>query len=129
VSAAIITGAADGIGAACARTFSAAGWDIVVVDRDAGRLAIVARDCGGRAVTLVGDVSRPEISEAAVALARQRFGKLDAAVADAGVSLARSIDDTTDEDIDRLLAVNLRAVIYLAKAAHAAPARASGAWW
>jgi meso-butanediol dehydrogenase / (S,S)-butanediol dehydrogenase / diacetyl reductase len=126
VSAAIITGAADGIGAACARMFSAAGWDIVVVDLDVGRLEIVAQDCGGRAVTLVGDVSRPEISEAAVALAQERFGRLDAAVANAGVNLARSIDDTTDEDIDRLLAVNLRAVIYLAKAAHAGLARASG---
>jgi meso-butanediol dehydrogenase / (S,S)-butanediol dehydrogenase / diacetyl reductase len=123
---AIITGAARGIGAACAQTFSAAGWDVVLVDRDAEQLAAVARSCPGRSETLAGDVARRDLNHAAVQLARDRFEALDAAVANAGVNLARSIDETTDEDIDRLLAVNLRAVIYLAQAAHGALAATSG---
>ncbi len=123
---AIITGAARGIGAACAQTFSAAGWDVVLVDRDAEPLAAVARSCPGRSATLAGDVARRDLNQAAVQLARDRFQALDAAVANAGVNLARSIDETTDEDIDRLLAVNLRAVIYLAQAAHGALAATSG---
>jgi meso-butanediol dehydrogenase/(S,S)-butanediol dehydrogenase/diacetyl reductase len=122
VSAAIVTGAANGIGAACARVFAEAGWDLVLVDRDEGALAQVA----GGAETLIGDVATREVNQAAVALAQQRFGGLDAVVANAGVNLARSLDETTDEDIDRLLAVNFRAVVYLAQAAHAALARSAG---
>lgn len=124
--AAIITGAAHGIGAACARVFAEDGWNVVLTDRDHDQLATTAEGCPGSPALLVGDIARPETSAQAVALARDRFGRLDAAVANAGVNLARSIDDTTDEDIDRLLSVNLRAVIYLAQAAHAALAETSG---
>jgi NAD(P)-dependent dehydrogenase (short-subunit alcohol dehydrogenase family) len=122
VSAAIVTGAANGIGAACARAFAQAGWDLVLVDRDEAALDRLA----GGADTLAGDVATREVNVAAVALAEERFGRLDAVVANAGVNLARSLDDTTDEDIDRLLAVNLRAVVYLAQAAHRALARSTG---
>ena len=126
MSAAIITGAAKGIGAACATEFAAAGWDVVLVDRDRSQLDQVAAACGERAVSLVGDVSAADTSVAAVDLCEQRFGALHAAVANAGVNLARSIDDTTDADIDRLFSVNVNALIYLAQAAHSALARTSG---
>jgi NAD(P)-dependent dehydrogenase (short-subunit alcohol dehydrogenase family) len=126
VSAAIITGAANGIGAACARAFAGAKWDLVLVDRDAAALERVADSAAGRVETLAGDVSAREVNADAVALAEDRFGGLDAVVANAGVNLARSLDDTTDEDIDRLLAVNLRAVVYLAQTAHRALARSAG---
>jgi NAD(P)-dependent dehydrogenase (short-subunit alcohol dehydrogenase family) len=126
VSAAIITGAGNGIGAACAGAFAEAGWDLVLVDRDEVALKRVAEGVGGRVETLAGDVAAHEVNQAAVALAQERFGRLDAAVANAGVNLARSLDDTTDEDIDRLLSVNLRAVVYLAQAAHAALAASTG---
>jgi meso-butanediol dehydrogenase / (S,S)-butanediol dehydrogenase / diacetyl reductase len=126
MSAAIITGAANGIGAACAQAFADAGWDLVLVDRDEAELDRRARHCGGRVTTLAGDVTDPDVSQAAVAAAEDRFGGLDAAIANAGVNLARSIDDTTDEDIDRLFAVNLKAVVYLAQASHRALARSTG---
>jgi NAD(P)-dependent dehydrogenase (short-subunit alcohol dehydrogenase family) len=116
VSVALVTGAAAGIGAACVEAFAAGGWDVVAVDR--------APVEGG----LVGDVTRRETNDAAVARALERFGRLDAVVANAGMSLARSIDDTTDEDIDHLVDVNLRAVIYLAQAAHPALARTRGSF-
>jgi NAD(P)-dependent dehydrogenase (short-subunit alcohol dehydrogenase family) len=123
VSAAIITGAANGIGRACAELFAAAGWKLVLVDRDESSLEPRA---GERSAVLAGDVADRAVNESAVALALERFGRLDAVVANAGVNLARSIDDTTDEDIDRLFAVNLRAVVYLAQAAHDALARSTG---
>ena len=129
MSTAIITGAANGIGAACARAFAGAGWDLVLVDRDSEQLERCASACGGagvRAVTLAGDIAGRSLNADAVALAEKRFGGLDAVVANAGVNLARSLDDTEDEDIDRLFAVNLRAVIYLAQAAHRALARTTG---
>jgi len=126
LSAAIITGAARGIGAACATTFAEAGWDVVLVDRDSSPLDEVEAACGERAVTLVGDVAAADTNAAAVTLCEERFGALDAAVANAGVNLARSIDDTTDADIERLFSVNVNALIYLAQAAHPALARTSG---
>jgi NAD(P)-dependent dehydrogenase (short-subunit alcohol dehydrogenase family) len=116
VSVVIVTGAAAGIGAACVETFAADGWDVIAVDREPLGDGVV------------GDVASRETNQAAVARALERFGRLDAVVANAGVNLARSIDDTTDEDIDRLLGVNLRAVIYLAQAAHAALARSTGSF-
>jgi meso-butanediol dehydrogenase / (S,S)-butanediol dehydrogenase / diacetyl reductase len=124
--AAIVTGAGAGIGAACAQAFAGAGWRVVLVDRDEPSLARCARECGERALMLAGDVATREVNQAAVALAQERAGRLDAAIANAGVNLARSIDDTTDEDVERLLDVNLRAIIYLAQAAHPALARTAG---
>ncbi|MBV8953447.1 MAG: SDR family oxidoreductase [Solirubrobacterales bacterium] len=124
--AAVITGAARGIGAACAHSFDAAGWGVVLVDRDPDALAATAAACSERALTLTGDVTRRDDNEAAVRLANERFGRLDAVVANAGVNLARPIEETSDADIDRLLDVNLRAVIYLAQAARVSLARTSG---
>ncbi len=123
---AIITGAASGIGAACTRTFADDGWNVVLVDRDAEQLARVANACGPRAQSVCGDVTRRETNDNAVALARERFGRLDAAIASAGATLARSVDDTTEEEIDRLFDVNIRALIYLAQAIHSALAETSG---
>jgi NAD(P)-dependent dehydrogenase (short-subunit alcohol dehydrogenase family) len=123
---AIITGAARGIGAACAEAFAADAWDVILVDEDAAALRATAEACAGRALTVVGDVTRHETNEAAVALACERFERLDAVIANAGTTLARSIDETTDRDIDQLLDVNVRAVIYLAQAAHAALRRTPG---
>ena len=116
MSVAIVTGAAAGIGAACVEAFAADGWDVIAVDREPLEDGVV------------GDVARRETNEVAVARALERFGRLDAVVANAGVNLARSIDDTTDEDIDRLMNVNVRAVIYLAQAAHSALADAHGSF-
>jgi meso-butanediol dehydrogenase/(S,S)-butanediol dehydrogenase/diacetyl reductase len=126
--AAIITGAANGIGAACARAFAADGWGIVLVDRDSAQLDAVAAQCAQSAEMIAADVSLRETNERAVARCAERFGRVDAVIANAGVNLARAIDDTTDEDIDRLLAVNVRAVIHLAQAAHAALAATSGSF-
>ena len=126
MSVAIVTGAANGIGAACARLFADAGWDLVLVDRDEAALTQVARSAARTVETLVGDVAGHGINQHAVALAEDRFGQLDAVLANAGVNLTRSLEDTTDEDIDRLLSVNLRAVVHLAQAVHRALARTSG---
>jgi NAD(P)-dependent dehydrogenase (short-subunit alcohol dehydrogenase family) len=74
-------------------------------------LATVAEACTGRALSIAGDVTHCETNQAAVEAARERFARLDAVVANAGATLGRSIDDTTDEDIEPLVSVNLRAVM------------------
>jgi NAD(P)-dependent dehydrogenase (short-subunit alcohol dehydrogenase family) len=116
VRVALITGATSGIGLACARTFGRAGWGVVLVGRDPTGLATAAE--GLEAVTVRGDVARPPTSRAAVAAALDRFGRLDAVVANAGVTLAKEVDDTTEAELNRIVDVNLKALVHLAQAAH-----------
>jgi meso-butanediol dehydrogenase / (S,S)-butanediol dehydrogenase / diacetyl reductase len=123
---ALVTGAARGIGRACADALAAAGWKLVVVDSDEQGLASLADRLGENAAACTGDVGDASVNERAVAIARSRFGGLDAAVANAGVTLAKLVDDTSDEDFDRLFDVNVRAVMHLAKASHRALAESRG---
>lgn len=117
--AAVITGAARGIGRACVDAFTAAGWHVVAVDLETEGLESLGEPYGDRIATVQGDVARRDTNERAVAEARSRFGRLDCAVGNAGVNLPKLIDDTSDEEFDRLVAVNVRALMYLAQAAHA----------
>ena len=127
---ALITGAARGLGAACARQLAGDGWAIVAVDicADIPQLryalstradldATVAR-CGPDAIGVVADVRDQSQLDAAVAAAEERFGRLDAAVAAAGVigggEPGWGIDDATWQvNLD----VNLTGVWRTAKAA------------
>jgi NAD(P)-dependent dehydrogenase (short-subunit alcohol dehydrogenase family) len=118
VRVALITGATSGIGLACARTFAAAGWRLALVGRDEEALGAAAR--GADAVTVRGDVALAETSGEAVRAAVERFGRLDAVVGNAGVTLAREIDDTTEDELQHLIDVNVKALVYLAQAAHGA---------
>jgi NAD(P)-dependent dehydrogenase (short-subunit alcohol dehydrogenase family) len=116
---ALVTGGSSGIGLACAAAFARARWQVVTVarrSRPAGALAVV------------GDVTDPETSRRAVAAALERFGRLDAVVGSAGVTLARTIDDTGEEQLEHLLAVNVKALVYLAQAAHGALAESRGSY-
>jgi len=124
----VVTGAAKGIGAACAAAFVEAGWSVVAVDRDAGALAAACADFGDAAVKVNGDVSDRRTNEEAVREGLGRFGRLDAVVGNAGVNLPKLIDDTSDAEFDRLVAVNVKALVYLAQAAHGPLAESRGSF-
>jgi meso-butanediol dehydrogenase / (S,S)-butanediol dehydrogenase / diacetyl reductase len=126
VSAVIVTGAAKGIGAGIAEAFARAGWSVVAVDRDATQLRAATSRWGQPVATLVGDVADRATNEAAVKMAIDRFGGLDAAVGNAGVVSAKLIDESTSEEFDRIFSVNVKALMYLAQAAHKALARSKG---
>jgi NAD(P)-dependent dehydrogenase (short-subunit alcohol dehydrogenase family) len=128
VSSVVVTGAAKGIGAGIVDAFVRAGWSVVAVDRDRAPLEQAASRLAGpgKVVTLAGDVSDRATNDTAVKTAVDRFGGLDAAVGNAGVTLPKLIDDTTPEEFDRLFSINVKALMYLAQAAHSALAKSRG---
>ena len=93
-----MTGAARGIGAACVEAFRGAGYRVVAVDRD---------ECDGDEVVR-GDVAERATSDDAVRVALERFGRLDHALGNAGVTLGKLIDDTVDDELERLWRVNVK---------------------
>jgi NAD(P)-dependent dehydrogenase (short-subunit alcohol dehydrogenase family) len=125
---ALVTGATRGIGRACAELLAGRGWAIVAVARDLRELVRMQEAIGESCSWVAGDVSDPEVSREAVVAATQRFGRLDAAVGNAGVTLAKPIERTTDEELEHLLSVNVRALVYLARAAHGPLARWQGSF-
>ena len=126
MSVAIVTGAAMGMGVACARRFAAEAWDLVLLNRDEDGLRAVAGELRPRVLGLPGDISEQALNEQAVRVALERFGRLDVAIANAGVNLMKAVDETTAEEVRRLLAVNVEAVVHLARAAHAPLGQSQG---
>nr|WP_236589803.1 SDR family NAD(P)-dependent oxidoreductase [Ramlibacter aurantiacus] len=129
---AIVTGAADGIGAAVARRYLAEGAaGVVAVDRDAARLQALQRSDAGRLVAVVGDVRDHDTHARATEQALERFGRLDVLVANAGVfdfrRPLRGYDAASlAATMDELFAINLRGYLYAAMAAREALAAAGG---
>jgi meso-butanediol dehydrogenase/(S,S)-butanediol dehydrogenase/diacetyl reductase len=116
----VVTGAAAGIGAACARRFAGEGARVVLGDVDAAGAGALARelDAGrGVAVAHAVDVSDAAAVEALVAAAVARFGRLDAMVNNAGIGSIGRVPDLPLEDWRRTLAVDLDSVFYGCRAA------------
>jgi NAD(P)-dependent dehydrogenase (short-subunit alcohol dehydrogenase family) len=115
---ALVTGASRGIGRASAIALGQAGAQVIVhygqAAAEADAVVAEIRNSGGRAEKVAADMAAPDGPHA---LARQVRGivgdRLDILVANAGISKAASIEDTTVEDFDRLFAVNVRAPFFL----------------
>ncbi|WP_227981412.1 mycofactocin-coupled SDR family oxidoreductase [Nocardia spumae] len=127
---AVVTGAARGIGAATVHRLATEGWRVVAVDRchddpalgyrlgTRDELAAVAAPYRGAVVDLPGDVRIPENLTTAVELARERFGRLDAAVAAAAVMTGgRPLWETTTADWAPMFDVGVHGMANLARAA------------
>jgi NAD(P)-dependent dehydrogenase (short-subunit alcohol dehydrogenase family) len=113
--AAIVTGAAHGIGHAIARHLAGLGWQVALADIDIEAVGAAAADAGGFSVQ--ADVgSEPDV-ERLIAVARARMGRIDAVVSNAGVSGFGPLPQTTLDSWNRVLATNLTAAFLLAKAA------------
>lgn len=115
----IITGASSGIGAAAARIFAAEGAKLVLGARRAELLEQITEDIsanGGEAAFLAGNVEDGGYAEALVALAESRFGGLDGAFNNAGVTGDMGpIPDMADSNWHKVMAVNLNSGFYAAK--------------
>jgi NAD(P)-dependent dehydrogenase (short-subunit alcohol dehydrogenase family) len=113
-SVALVTGAAAGIGRATALAFADAGCDVVVADLDGERLESVAKEIqkkGRRALVCVTDVSDPKSVAALHDSAVAMFGHIDYACNNAGIEgIQGPTAETTIENFDRVISVNLRGV-------------------
>ena len=109
----LVTGAASGIGRACAIRFAEEGAAVVVSDletsREGGEDAVrTIEEAGGTAEFFPCDVSSSDDNRALVARVVESYGKLDFAHNNAGIGVHRLFHETSDEDFDRIIAVNLR---------------------
>jgi uncharacterized protein len=114
----LVTGGSRGIGRATAELAAARGARVACAGRDAAALEQVAGSCG--AVPLVADLRREEASEALVNHVLDRFGRLDAVVANAGIGHAGPVVDMAPARVAELVDVDVRAPLLLARHAVAA---------
>ncbi|MBX5476926.1 MAG: glucose 1-dehydrogenase, partial [Clostridia bacterium] len=111
--AAIVTGAAMGIGEGIARVLAREGARVAladVADAEGERVAEDLRNQGADAFFVHADVSKESDVKALVAATLERFGAIDILVNNAGIGVYKTILDTTPEEWDRCLAVNLKGV-------------------
>ena len=116
--AAVITGAGSGIGRASALRFAQQGARLVLTDvHDAEADAVVRAiaQAGGTACFVHADVSRRADNERMIDVCVERYGRLDILFCNAGITLPKLLSHSSDEDIDRLLAVNVKGPLYAAR--------------
>jgi short-subunit dehydrogenase len=112
--AAIVTGASSGIGLAIARMLSGEGYALTLAARRPERLEAAAAElgeAGGEVEVVPADVSQEEAIQAVVQSHRERFGRLDVLVNNAGAGLGGSIEGYPTKRVDVQLDVNMRAMI------------------
>jgi NADP-dependent 3-hydroxy acid dehydrogenase YdfG len=117
---ALVTGASSGIGSATARRLACEGAAVALVARRRDRLDQVVHDIaglGGHAVAVAADIAEPERAYEAVQETLDRFGRLDVLVNNAGIMLLNSALHTTVEEWDRMVSLNVTALLHVTHAA------------
>ena len=104
---ALVTGSARGIGRAIAERMAAEGAQVVISDRDAAEAQATAQEIGPHAIAMACDVADPAQIEALFAAIVERLGRLDILVNNAGIGATRLLVDTTLEEWERTLRINL----------------------
>ena len=112
---ALVTGAAHGIGRACAQAFAREGADVVLVDIDPV-VVETARAIGGKAVGIACDIADADAARSAVTQAAEAIGPIDLLLNNAGILAAGDILTAELDDFDRVLGVNLRAAFVIGQA-------------
>ncbi len=112
-----VTGAANGIGRSCALAYAREGASVALADVDIAGARDAANEIGPAALALDCDVSRAASVERAAAAALAHFGHIDALHNNAGISgPSKPLDETSEEEWDTLMAVNLKSVFLAVRA-------------
>lgn len=119
----VITGAASGIGRACAELLHAGemipgAHQMLLADRDAGNLAAVADAIGAAAATAVVDLANADCGDRIVDAAVAHMGGIDAVISNAGIIMGGALVDLSAEQFDLIYGINTRATWAIAKAAY-----------
>ena len=114
----LITGAASGMGLAAAHRFLDEGAHVVMIDIDEAALTKAASQLPqDRVLVQVGDTADKRTADVAVKATIERFGSLDVLINNAGIGSSGDITNTSAEDFDRVMAVNVAGYFHMAKAA------------
>ena len=115
----VVTGAANGIGAALARRFHKAGARVVLADRDAANLKAIESELNGirpdSAFAVVSDISTEQGNIDLIDAARDRFGFIDLFFANAGVAMGTFLENTDEDTWNTVMDINLHAHRWAAK--------------
>ena len=118
---ALITGGSRGIGAAIAKRLAADGANVAITySKGAEAAASVVKEierAGGRAIAIQADAADADASKAAVEKTVATFGRLDVLVNNAGTAIPKTFEETTLEELDRLIDINVRGVFVATQAA------------
>ena len=116
----LVTGASSGIGEGTAKAFASHGANVMINGRDAARGGAVLDaivSSGGSAALSLGDVANSAYCNRLVAETVDRFGRLDVLFNNAGICLHGPVDETSDDDWDHLIGINVSGSFYMARAA------------
>jgi len=118
---ALVTGGSRGIGAAIAKRLAADGANVAVTyTKGADAAAAVVKEIergGGKAIAIQADATDPGASKTAVEKTVAAFGQLDVLVSNAGTAVAKSFEETTLEELDRVININIRGTFLATQAA------------
>ncbi|MCS7202376.1 MAG: glucose 1-dehydrogenase [Dictyoglomus sp.] len=114
----LITGAGSGIGRKTAIMFAERGAKVAVndVSEERGRETVeIIKNNGGEAIFIIGDISISSEAERVVKETVDAFGRLDILVNNAGIVLAGKVENTSEEDFDKTMAINVKGPFLLSK--------------
>src|SRR4030081_3976030 len=118
---ALVTGGSRGIGAAIAKRLAADGASVAITyAKDAGAASAVVKAielAGGKAIAIQADAANVEAVKGAVEKAFSTFGQLDVLVNNAGTAIPKPFEESTLEEMDRVLDINVRGVFIATQAA------------
>ena len=117
---ALVTGGSRGIGKAIALALANAGAGVAVNYRERAEEAVSVVETihrsGGRALAIAADVSIARAVQSMVSIVEEHLGAIDILVNNAGIATTRGLDDITEEDFDRTIAVNLKSAFLCTQA-------------
>ena len=120
IGVAVVTGAARGIGAAIAELLAAEGWSVAICDLDERAATTtaetLARTFGGSAIGVATNIADAASVRAAVAQVEQDLGPISALVNNAGIDVIKPFVDSTEDEWDQIIAVNLKGTIACCRA-------------